>query len=625
MTKEKQNSTKGDADQLALNLKKKRLRHNEFYDMQATLDQLYQDSLNNRETSDIMSLITSRENVRLAYRNIKRNGGSLTKGVNKTNIINIADKNIDELVSYVRKRLQNFQPHSIKRVYIPKDFSEERRPLGIPTIEDRIIQQCILQILEPICEAKFHKHSYGFRPTRSAHHAIARTQHLMNTNGLHYVVDIDIKGFFDNINHGKLLRQIWNIGIRDKNLISVISKMLKANIIGEGRMDKGTPQGGIISPLLSNIVLNELDWWISSQWETFQSKKTYSNKGKQDRELKKTRLKEVFIVRYADDFKIFCRDINVAKRMFSATKMWLKERLGLEVSNKKSKITNLRKNYTEFLGFKLKVTPRANTRHGYASISDVSDKAVRKMKINLKKSIKTIQYSKEHKKLEVDRMNSKIRGYHNYYKAATRVNITFVRMNFVLSKVIHNRLKSQSSNVGTESKTYNKLYGQYKFKKIFIDGKPIFPIAGIKLEIPKNFKKDINNFTKEGRAAIHNSLKAVDSEMLVYLLKNPVINESVEFNDNRISLFVAQNGKCAISGQPLTIGRMHTHHKKPRNSGGTDKYSNLIIVSNFVHTLIHATKEETIKRYINLENLSLKQIDKINVLRKLLKLQPIVA
>lgn len=592
--------------------------------MQAILDQLYKDSLNNKVTNDLMSLITSRENIRLAYRNIKRNGGSLTKGVNKTNIINIAAKNIDELVAYVRKRLQNFQPHSIRRVYVPKDFNDEQRPLGIPTIEDRIIQQCILQILEPICEAKFHKHSYGFRPNRSAHHAIARSQNLMNTNGLHYVVDIDIKGFFDNINHGKLLKQIWSIGIRDKNLISVISKMLKANIIGEGKMDKGTPQGGIISPLLSNIVLNELDWWVSSQWESFRSKKTYSNKGKQDRELKKTNLKEVFIVRYADDFKIFCRDIKVANKIFSATKIWLKERLGLEVSNKKSKITNLRKNYTEFLGFKLKVIPKENTRNGYASISDVSDKAVLKMKKNLKDSIKTIQYSKEHKQLEVERMNSKIRGYHNYYKVATKVNITFVKMNFVLSRVIHNRLKSQCSNMGPESKTYNKLYGHYNFKRTFIDGKPIFPIAGIKFEIPKNFRKDINNFTKEGRVAIHNSLKVVDSEILVHLLKNPVIDESIEFNDNRIALFVAQKGKCAISGQPLIIGRMHTHHKKPKSFGGSDKYSNLIIVSNLVHTLIHATKEETIQRYIKLAYLSPKQIDKINALRKTLKLQQIV-
>ena len=97
----------------------------------------------------------------------------------------------------------------------------------------------------------------------------------MQVNGLHFVVDIDIKGFFDNISHGKLLKQLWHIGIRDKKLISIISQMLKAEVAHIGFPEKGTPQGGIISPLLANVVLNELDWWISSQWETFPTKTKY--------------------------------------------------------------------------------------------------------------------------------------------------------------------------------------------------------------------------------------------------------------------------------------------------------------------------------------------------------------
>lgn len=147
--------------------------------------------------------------------------------------------------------------------------------VAVPTIEDRLIQQCILQVMEPICEAKFHKHSYGFRPNRNTHHAISRFRFLAFTVKLEYVVDIDIKGFFDNVDHSKLLKQIWSLGIHDKNLLCVISKLLKAPIQGEGVPSKGTPQGGILSPLLSNIVLNELDWWISNQWETFPSKFPY--------------------------------------------------------------------------------------------------------------------------------------------------------------------------------------------------------------------------------------------------------------------------------------------------------------------------------------------------------------
>ncbi len=142
--------------------------------------------------------------------------------------------------------------------------------LGIPTIIDRIAQQCILQVLEPICEAKFHERNNGFRPNRSAENALAQCYKMIQVQHLHFVVDIDIKGFFDNVNHSKLIRQIWAMGIQDKKLICVIKQMLKAPIImQDGKKvypTKGTPQGGILSPLLVNIVLNELDWWISSQW-----------------------------------------------------------------------------------------------------------------------------------------------------------------------------------------------------------------------------------------------------------------------------------------------------------------------------------------------------------------------
>ena len=114
---------------------------------------------------------------------------------------------------------------------------------------DRLIQQCILQVLEPICEAKFFKRSNGFRPNHSAENAIAQAERMIQNVGCHYVIDIDIKSFFDNVNHGKLLKQMWTLGIRDKKLLSIISAMLKAEVAGIGFPEKGTPQGGIISPL----------------------------------------------------------------------------------------------------------------------------------------------------------------------------------------------------------------------------------------------------------------------------------------------------------------------------------------------------------------------------------------
>ena len=238
-------------------------------------DKLYQLSSEGYTFTKLYELVIHPANIKLAFRNIKKNKGSKTSGVNQNTIFNIGLRSPDKLVQYVKNRLEDFKPHKVKRKEIPKP-NGGTRPLGIPTIEDRLIQQCLKQILEPICEAKFHKHSYGFRPHRSQINAFSRAVSLANKNKLHYVVDVDIKGFFDNVDHGKLLKQLWTIGIRDKRILSIISKLLKAEIKGIGKPTKGTPQGGIISPLLSNVVLNEFDWWISNQWETFQTRKNYS-------------------------------------------------------------------------------------------------------------------------------------------------------------------------------------------------------------------------------------------------------------------------------------------------------------------------------------------------------------
>lgn len=419
--------------------KKRKLRNAEYYDIQSVLDELYEKSKSDCKFVDLISIIASEENIKLAYRNIKKNKGSKTHGTDGETIADLEKWQTDTLIKHIRKKLAFYQPQAVRRVEIPK-ANGKTRPLGIPTIMDRLIQQCIYQVLEPIAEAKFHERNNGFRPNRSVEHAMAQVYKMIQTQHLYYVIDIDIKSFFDNVQHGKLLKQLWTLGIRDKRLLKIISVMLKAEVAGIGFPEKGTPQGGIISPLLANVVLNELDWWITSQWEAIPTRKEYRGKtlksGTIDRSgyyrvlRQNSRLKECFIIRYADDFKIFCRYRNEASKLFKATEMWLKERLGLDISEEKSRIVNLKKNYSEFLGFKIKVHRKGMDRSGksrYTVKSNVSEKALSKIKEKAKEQIKLIKTPKNLKEeaLHINLYNSLVIGAHNYYCLATHVNKDF--------------------------------------------------------------------------------------------------------------------------------------------------------------------------------------------------------
>ncbi|MCR6841323.1 group II intron reverse transcriptase/maturase, partial [Bacillus thuringiensis] len=402
------------------------LRHAEYYDMQKVLDDLYQRSKNNATKGvNLYKHIISKENILLAYRNIKANTGSKTEGTDGITIDHYKMKDVDSFVNNIRKTLVDYKPNTVRRVEIPKP-NGKKRPLGIPTMRDRLIQQMFKQVLEPICEAKFYKHSYGFRPNRSTHHAMARCQFLMNRGGYSHVVDIDIQGFFDNVNHSKLLKQLYNIGITDRRVLTIISKMLKAPIKGEGIPTKGTPQGGILSPLLSNVVLNDLDWWISSQWDTIKTRKPHTVQTKNYR-LAKAKLKRMYIVRYADDFKIFTNNHQSATKIFHAVEGYLENQLKLNISNEKSTITNLKRKSSDFLGFSIKSVKKSKR---YVANTHVSEKKKKDILEKAKTRIKAIQKNPSGK--TVQDYNSYVLGIKNYYKIATHVTIDFAEIAFRL-------------------------------------------------------------------------------------------------------------------------------------------------------------------------------------------------
>ena len=610
--------------------KNAKLRHSEYYDTQDCFDKLYAKSKQGDVFTNLMEIISSEENIRLAYRNIKCNSGSHTSGLDKLSIKDIEKLPAEKLVEIIQRKFKFYKPKAVRRVEIPKP-NGKTRPLGIPTIIDRLVQQCVLQVLEPICEAKFHERSNGFRPNRSAEHALAQCYRMVQMQNLHFVVDVDIKGFFDNVNHHKLIRQIWAMGIRDKQLICVIKAMLKAPIVlPDGSIQyptKGTAQGGVISPLLANIVLNELDWWISSQWESMPTHRIYKNEVKSSgtvgrssafAALRKSRLKEMFIVRYADDFKIFCRKRSDADKIFIAIKQWLKDRLSLEISEEKSKVVNLKKHYSEFLGFKIKAVRKGDK---FVVRSHMSDKAVKRETKKLKEQIKAIEHCKDAEDgvKQILLYNSMVAGIHNYYQYATFVNKDCKAIQYRLNAVLYNRLKWRLEKSGTIRRKYiAKRYGASRMVR-FINGEALCPVGYVQTKNPMYKKKKICKYTAEGREEIHRNLKFDETVMTVLhmLARAYLPNRSVEYMDNRVSLYAAQYGKCAVTGKVLWIDEIHCHHKKPLSQGGTDEYENLIIIHIDVHKLIHATKPETIQAYLNKIKPNKSQLEKINKLRVL--------
>ena len=618
-------------------LKKQKIRNAEYYDMQTAFDKLYADSVSGRQFRNLVELIQRPENIMMAYRNLRKNSGSKTAGVDKKTISDLNKWSDKKLVNHVQRKLDWYVPNAVRRVEIPKD-NGKKRPLGIPTIMDRLIQQCILQVLEPICEAKFFKRSNGFRPTHSAENAIAQAERMIQNIGCYYVIDIDIHGFFDNVNHGKLLKQMWALGIRDKKLLSIISVMLKAEVAGIGFPEKGTPQGGIISPLLSNIVLNELDWWVASQWEEMPTKRNYvhriyangtPDKSNTIRALRLyTKLKECYLVRYADDFKIFCKKHSDAVKLFEATKQWLWERLGLEISPEKSKIVNVKRHYSEFLGFKLRVREKGKKPDGskrYVIEAHVRDKALKKIRARSKEIIGQIRrtYDPKMEYRLIQKYNSYLIGIHNYYCIATHVNLDIHEIAFDVKKSLYNRLKHRLQRTGSISNRYiQEKYGRSREVR-YLNGHAVVPIAYVQHRVPMDRRNRVNPYTPEGRTEIHKNLAGLNLAVMNHLMNTPAGQKSVEYNDNRIALYVAQKGKCAVSGIALDANQVDCHHKKPLSLGGDDSYQNLIIVSDAVHVLIHSSSERTIKKYLNDLQLNSKQLAKLNNLRKLAEMPQI--
>ena len=346
----------------------------------------------------------------------------------------------------------------------------------------------------------------------------------------------------------------------------------------------------------------------------------YKSQGGKIRTLKKTNLKQMYIVRYADDFKVFTNSHKTSVKIFHAVKGYLKNQLNLDISTEKSTITNLRRKASDFLGFSIKAVPKRNK---YVANTHVMDKKVNIIVEKARKLIHDIKKNPNPKK--INQYNSYIFGIKNYYKIATHINIDFSKIEHRLFRTLHNRLKS----IGKyripikPSETYKRLH-KNDYKTSEIAGVHLYPLKDIQTSNAMNFSQDKCNYTKEGRLKLHRNLNAYIAVEINKMRQASYNDKNLEYADNRISKYSMQLGKCAVTGEFLSAMEVHCHHKLPRHMGGTDEFNNLVIVHEDAHRLIHATDEKTIERYRNSLQLDGKHLKKLNQFRKVCNLVALV-
>jgi RNA-directed DNA polymerase len=361
--------------------------------------------------------------MRAAFSQVAANKGAA--GVDHVTV-KMFDERLEENLKTLSEELRSghYRPQQIRRHYIPKPGSKEKRPLGIPTVRDRVVQTAVLMVLEPIFERDFAEHSYGFRPGRGCKDALRRVDQLLK-EGYTYIVDADLKSYFDTIPHDRLLALVAQ-KVSDGRVLSLIESFLKQGVLDglrEWTPEEGSPQGGCISPLLSNIYLNPLDHLMAQQG--FE------------------------MVRYADDFVILCRSPEEAAQALALVQKWTAE-AGLKLHPEKTKIVDATKDVFDFLGYRFKRGRRFPRPKSLQKLQD----AIR---------AKTKRTSGESLTKIINDLTPRLRGWFEYFKHCYRTAFSsldgWIRMR--LRSLLRKRLGRKGRGRGSDHQRWsNKFFAE---------------------------------------------------------------------------------------------------------------------------------------------------------------------
>lgn len=370
----------------------------------------------------LIDKVWSPKNLQCALDKVVRNGGSA--GVDNQSV-GWVKKRQEEVVAGLEKELQesSYRPKAVKRVWIEKPGSKEKRPLGVPTVGDRIVQGALRHVLEPIFERDFAPQSYGFRPGRGCHSAIARVDELLES-GYCWVVDLDLKAYFDSIPHERLMDRVGE-KVADGRVLELIGSFLKAGVMESARgwqpTESGTPQGAVLSPLLSNIYLNPLDWLMVEEG--------------------------MEMVRYADDAVILCGSEREAQEALEKVQQWVTE-AGLTLHPQKTRIVNASQpGGFDFLGYHFERGKKWPRKKSMGRLKEVIRARTRR---NNGKSMKAICAS----------LNPTLKGWYGYFRFSLRTTFSTVDgyIRGRLRSILRRRLGKEGRGRGRDHQHWPNTY-----------------------------------------------------------------------------------------------------------------------------------------------------------------------